>query len=203
VPFLALSSNLSRNRKMVHIHGRLWRALRAGVSLPALFPPVLEDRELLIDGGLLDNLPVDEMKEWVPGKCVAVDLSVNDEFQVDEDAMPTALEIVKAKLLPYRKPIRIPTMDRLLVKATTLGSRREAESARRAAHIYLNAPVSSFDLLNWERFYDIVEVGYQYGRERIEAWLSANPDEVRRESFVDTRLTWASADGEWTGVSTR
>ncbi len=75
IPFFALSANLSRSRLEIHTRDTFWRALRASVSLPGVFPPLPDRGDLLVDGGLLNNFPVDIMKELFPGRTVAVDLS--------------------------------------------------------------------------------------------------------------------------------
>ena len=48
---------------MIHRDGMLWRALRASVALPGILPPVTHHGHLLVDGGVMNNLPVDVMRE--------------------------------------------------------------------------------------------------------------------------------------------
>lgn len=175
IPFFAVSSNLSRNREHVHWAGPLWRALRASASLPAIFPPLVEDGELLVDGGLLNNLPVDVMRRLVRGHIIAVDLSAGTDLRFDREELPSAWEFLRAHLLRSAGRPPVPTIDRVVLKATMLASRREVEAARRDADLFLNPPTQGFDLLDWGRFLEIFEVGYRDARSRLSEWLAARP----------------------------
>lgn len=185
IPFFAVSSNLSANRVEVHDRGSLWRAVRASISLPAMLPPVLQDGHLLIDGGVLNNLPVDVMRERVNGRIIAVDLSVEHEYRLTQETLPTGLEYLKGRLLPWKEPVEAPTLARVIMKTTTLASRREVELARRSAHLYLNVPLAEYDLLDWGKFNAIVERGYHYACESLAEHIAANPAVVQREDAFD------------------
>jgi predicted acylesterase/phospholipase RssA len=185
IPYFAVSSNLSLNRVQVHDRGRLARAVRASVSLPAILPPVVHDGDLLVDGGVLNNLPVDVMRERVRGRIIAVDLSVEHEYRLGHDAVPSGLDYLKSRLLPGAKPVEAPTLARVIMKTTTLASRREVQLARKAADLYLNVPLAQFDLLDWGRFHAIVDVGYRHACDALAGYLAANPDLVQRETLFD------------------
>ena len=66
-PFFCVSSDLTTGRIHVHRDGTLWRALRASVALPGILPPVTHHGHLLVDGGVMNNLPVDVMREHAAG----------------------------------------------------------------------------------------------------------------------------------------
>jgi NTE family protein len=61
-PFFCVSSDLTTGRIHEHRAGVLWRALRATVALPGILPPVTHHGHLLVDGGVMNNLPVDLMR---------------------------------------------------------------------------------------------------------------------------------------------
>ncbi|MBI4204415.1 MAG: patatin-like phospholipase family protein [Betaproteobacteria bacterium] len=185
IPYFAVSSNLSANRVEVHDRGSLWRAVRASISLPAILPPVLRDGNLLIDGGVLNNLPVDVMRERIHGRIIAVDLSVEHEYRLAQQALPTGFEYLKGRLLPWKEPIEAPTLARVIMKTTTLASRREVEIARRSADLYMNVPLAEYDLLDWAKFHAIVDRGYQYACRTLSEHTAANPAIVHREDAFD------------------
>lgn len=60
--FFCVSANISRAEVVVHDRGEAWRAVRASISLPGIFPPVFQDGDLRVDGGVLNNLPADVMR---------------------------------------------------------------------------------------------------------------------------------------------
>ena len=62
LPFFCVSSNLTTGRIAVHQQGPLWRWLRASVAIPGVLPPVFQGGEVFVDGGAMNNLPVDVMR---------------------------------------------------------------------------------------------------------------------------------------------
>jgi NTE family protein len=75
-PFRCVASNLATGRGVVFDKGSFFDALRATMSLPALFAPVSKDGMVLVDGGLTDNLPVDVVRKMGADIVIAVALDV-------------------------------------------------------------------------------------------------------------------------------
>jgi NTE family protein len=73
-PFRCVATDLKQGKQVVFSRGPLTMALRASMSLPALFAPVEMDGMLLVDGGLLNNLPVDVVKAMGADIVIAVAL---------------------------------------------------------------------------------------------------------------------------------
>jgi len=63
LPFLCVSTDLTASARWLHVDGCLATAVRASVSIPGVLPPVPLDGHLLVDGGLVDNLPVIAVRE--------------------------------------------------------------------------------------------------------------------------------------------
>lgn len=63
IPFRAVATDLATGRPVVLNKGPLVEALRASMSIPALFPPVVIDGKLLVDGGVSNNLPIDVARD--------------------------------------------------------------------------------------------------------------------------------------------
>ena len=79
IPFAAVATDLNRGVRVVLDRGPLARAVRASCSIPVVFQPVEHQGGLLVDGGLLDNLPVSVARERGADLVIAVDISVNVE----------------------------------------------------------------------------------------------------------------------------
>ena len=73
-PLFAVSADLLSSRVFVHRRGPIAEAVAASMTLPGLLPPQQRDGRLLVDGGVLNNLPVDHMAETHEGPIVAVDV---------------------------------------------------------------------------------------------------------------------------------
>ncbi|MEX2496925.1 MAG: patatin-like phospholipase family protein [Woeseia sp.] len=73
-PFRAVAADIETGEPVVLSEGDLSLAMRASMSAPGIFAPVLVDGRLLVDGGLAGNLPVDTMKEMGVDVVIAVDV---------------------------------------------------------------------------------------------------------------------------------
>lgn len=191
IPYFAVSASLSENREYIHRRGMLWRAARASASLPAIFPPLIEKSNLLVDGGILNNLPVGLMRASIRGKIIAVNLSSEENVSFEEKRLPSGWEYFKRRLSSQGNLKAVPTLHRVVLKSTMLGSRREAQVAKLQADLFLNPPISGFDLLEWQSFHEICEVGYQYASQHVSDWVAKHPEAVHRSSVLDARFQQA------------
>jgi len=75
VPLRIVTTDLVSGKKVVLSKGSLINAMRASLAIPLLFTPVVMDSMLLVDGGLVQNLPVEEAQEFGNDIIIAVDAS--------------------------------------------------------------------------------------------------------------------------------
>jgi len=169
IPYFCVSSDLTAANLTVHERGQLWRAIRASVSLPGVLPPAVNEKHLAVDGGILNNLPVDIMRERSVGKVVAVDLSVAKEYELDYHEIPGPMQILLSRL-PFARKIQVPGIVTLMMKATVVASAVHSRSVRKEADFLFHPPVGRFGLLAMNDFEEIVEVGYQHACERMKDW---------------------------------
>jgi len=64
IPYFCISANLNRAELKVHTRGSLAKALLAATRAPGVFPPVIYEGELHVDGGVVNNVPVDLMRSF-------------------------------------------------------------------------------------------------------------------------------------------
>jgi len=74
-PFCAVSTNLADGQEIIISKGDLIEAVRASISLPGIFTPVKKDGMVLIDGGLVDPVPVSVVRAMGADQVIAVDLN--------------------------------------------------------------------------------------------------------------------------------
>jgi NTE family protein len=82
IPFRAIASDIVAGEAVVLKSGDLAKAIRASMSVPGVFAPTTIDNKLLVDGGLVGNLPVDVMRAMGVDVIIAVDV----EFPLYEAA---------------------------------------------------------------------------------------------------------------------
>ncbi len=74
IPYRAVAADLATGDAVVLDHGNLADAMRASMSIPAVFTPVVIDGRVLVDGGIVDNLPVDVAREMGAQRILAIDV---------------------------------------------------------------------------------------------------------------------------------
>jgi NTE family protein len=166
--FFCISTNLTKSQAKMHTRGSLKKAIRASISLPGIFPPVLDNGDLLIDGGIFNNLPIDVMSEMGTGRIIAVDLDTERDC-VGLDTIPGTWAILKDRFFRKIKH-NLPSMMSTLVQATTLNSDYKTRQLRLQADLCFNPHLSQFGLMEWKAYDKIVEVGYRHAMEVLEKW---------------------------------
>jgi NTE family protein len=179
IPFFCVSSNLGRGTPQVHTRGPLAPAIRASVSLPGIFPPAVIDGQLAIDGGILDNLPVDLMRAQPVGQVIAVDVTSRQTFEVDYAAVPSPWRLLAGRMLPFTRRYRVPSFMSLMLKATEIGTMTAVRAAGSRADLLLRPPVSRFSITDMRSFDRIVDAGYEDARQAIEDWQRTRETESR------------------------
>jgi NTE family protein/lysophospholipid hydrolase len=168
--FFCVSTNLTTADAKIHGEGPLWKAVRASVSIPGIGPPAIENGEIFVDGGLVNNLPVDIMKKFCPGFVFAVDVSEQLEFnsKLKESYTVSGWKLLGQRMNPFSNPPDIPSMLNILYRTTTVGSIRFLEAAKRAADYCLDPPVRDFGVFDWRSIDRIIDIGYRYALRKLD-----------------------------------
>ncbi|MDH5215717.1 MAG: patatin-like phospholipase family protein, partial [Gammaproteobacteria bacterium] len=163
LPFFCVSTNLTQGETNVHRSGPLWHALRASVAIPGVLPPVFHDKQILVDGGVLNNLPVDVMREFGRGRIIGVDVGSEHSLvacdDVDETSVFGRLQLIREK--------RAPNILQLLLRAGSLSSRLATATNREQSSILLTPPLDGIDVLDWKAFDRALEAGYRHTLQRM------------------------------------
>lgn len=91
LPFRAVATDLETGAMVVLDKGPLWRAMRASMAVPGVFLPIEDDGRLLVDGGLVQNLPVDVGRSLCGDRVIAINLGTPPSRR---DRLTSATEIV-------------------------------------------------------------------------------------------------------------
>jgi predicted acylesterase/phospholipase RssA/CRP-like cAMP-binding protein len=174
-PFFCISSNLTRSEQVVHRSGDLWKAVRASIAIPGVFSPLCMDGDILVDGGVMNNLPVDVMREDCEGGTViAVNVNPAKEGHRPWDFGPSisGWQVLWSRLNPFAKRMRVPTLFETVTRATVMNSRNRLRSMLDQADILIEPDTSQFASMDWSAYEQIAEQGYQAARTQIAAWQS-------------------------------
>jgi predicted acylesterase/phospholipase RssA/CRP-like cAMP-binding protein len=177
-PFFAAACNLSRASTMVLETGPMWRSVLASNSPAGLFPPVLLQGDLLVDGAILENVPVRAMRSRLGtrleqrrgnGTIIAIDVDVQDYMGVDP-----AMQRLSAwrKISGYFRSGTAPSpgIGDILYRAGHIGGLNQRSRTVAQSDHYLEPPVAAFPLMAYKQAAEIAEVGYRYAMKEIERW---------------------------------
>jgi len=165
LPFFCVSSNLTTGRLAVHRSGLLWRWLRASVAIPGVLPPIFHQGDVHVDGGAMNNLPVDIMREVGRGPVIGVDVGADRAFTADfDDVDVPGLWKAMAWFRSKKKRVNI---FQILWRAGMVNSAAATMAHREQTDLLLQPPLETIDMLNWQAFDRAIEAGYRYTTERL------------------------------------
>ncbi len=175
--YFCCSTNLSRSELSIHRDGPLARWVRASISIPGIAPPLrLDNGDVLVDGGVLNNMPADVMRLLGSGRTIAVDVALPGALVMDphEGDMPSPWQLARS-FVPFlggERP-RMPSIFAILERTTSVASLSLSQRLSREVDLYLSPPVSGFGSFEWAALERIVATGLEFARERIAQWGAA------------------------------
>jgi NTE family protein len=137
-PFRTVAVDLITASEVVIDRGSLADAMRATMSLPLVFPPVELDGRVLVDGGVMNNVPANVVRGMGADRVVAINVG---ELE-DKDALSFTILSVAGS-----------TLDAMTRAAT--------KRALASADVVINVPLESFGSLDWRRSAELIQEGYK------------------------------------------
>ncbi len=176
--FFSLSCDLVTRQAVIHRVGPLADAVYASLAIPGVFPPVATaDGRLLVDGGVLDNLPVATMARSGEGPVIAVDVAGRTgAFRSTQGRTAAGRLAGPVRRLLTGSEAEIPRLGETLVRTLMVGSTDTVAAARAHADLVITPVADSVGLMDWRALPRVVELGRRAAREA----LAANPDLVER-----------------------
>ncbi|MCS4286476.1 NTE family protein [Pseudomonas sp. BIGb0278] len=176
IPFRAVATDIASGEKVVFRRGHLPQVIRASMSIPAVFAPVEMDGRLLVDGGMVDNIPLDVAREMGVDLAIVVDIGT-----------------------PLRDRKQLNTVVDVLNQSITLMTRRNSEEQLANLHrddILIQPPLAAFGVTDFGRTAEMIEAGYRATR-ALDARLA-----TLRQAEGDTQLAIARSPRQRTPVIT-
>ena len=175
LPYFCISASLSEGEMMVHDQGLLWEKVRASCSLPGVFPPVWSDGQLLVDGGVMNNVPMDVMENRCNGgTIIAVNVGGGGAKGFDDSKHWTASgwSLLRQRFSRNSQNKHIANILDVMLWSTTISSKRYLQQLVDAGRVdlYLTPPVQEFQLLGFDAYEKLYQVGYEYARKELAAW---------------------------------
>ena len=170
LPYFCITANLTTSAADVHTVGRLWRWLRASVSIPGVLPPFNQAGEVHVDGGVIDNFPVRAMRRLGRGVTIGIDIDTGGALAAGAGVMEpwSPWEFFRRLLWRRDETLPIPSIVRILLRSALVASTARALEDRAAADLLITPPMNHIDLLDWTSFDAAVDVGYRTTMEALD-----------------------------------
>jgi NTE family protein len=162
--FFCISSNLSTGKMVVHQQGLLWQALRASTSIPGIVPPFIEQGQILVDGGIMNNFPADVMSSFARGRVVGIEAAAGTTFSAKEGN----LEEKSPLWLLRNRRSGFPGIVDLLMRSATVNSETQTVLSRSQVDVLVQPRLDGIDMFSFDSFDAAVELGYRATMETLE-----------------------------------
>ena len=136
IPFLCIATDIEKGEQVLLNSGYLPQAMLASSAFPSLFSPVEINGRLLIDGGVVNNFPIDEIRKL--GADIVIGVDVQDDLK-DRNTLKDATKI--------------------LVQITNLDMIRKMNEKKKTTDIYIKPDISNFSVISFELGREIVQKG--------------------------------------------
>jgi NTE family protein len=164
----AVSTNYTKARMDVLKKGPVWRNVLASMSIPGVFPPVVIERNLHVDGGLMDNLPIEPMYNYPVGTIYAFSLSSIKEREIDYEETPSAAQLLLDKF-SGKQHYKIPSLGAILVNSLTINSvSKQAQYKDKATH-YIELKLKGYGMLDDSKWEQLIDKGYEQTKAYLES----------------------------------
>ncbi|XP_060245624.1 patatin-like phospholipase domain-containing protein 7 isoform X4 [Meriones unguiculatus] len=175
LPYFAITTDITASAMRVHTDGSLWRYVRASMSLSGYMPPLCDpkDGHLLMDGGYINNLPADVARSMGAKVVIAIDVGSRDETDLTNygDAL-SGWWLLWKRWNPLATKVKVLNMAEIQTRLAYVCCVRQLEMVKSSDYCeYLRPPIDSYRTLDFGKFDEICEVGYQHGRTVFDVWV--------------------------------
>ncbi|MEM7588856.1 MAG: patatin-like phospholipase family protein [Myxococcota bacterium] len=169
--FYCVSCDLVTNQKVVHRQGSLKNACLASMAIPGLFPPIMMQGQLLIDGGILDILPTAVMQNINEGPNIVVDVSPQFGLELSplQKRIPSTKDFVMGWLQRSKKLASFNIIS-IWVRALSLTWAMQRRKAQRKTDLFLQPPLGNHGLLDFSHLDKLVKIAYKYAKVQLQSW---------------------------------
>uniref|UniRef100_A0A8C2JL23 lysophospholipase n=1 Tax=Cyprinus carpio TaxID=7962 RepID=A0A8C2JL23_CYPCA len=174
IPYFNITTDITASVMRVHTDGSLWRYVRSSMSLSGYLPPLCDpkDGHLLMDGGYINNLPADVARSMGAKVVIAIDVGSQDETNLTNygDAL-SGWWLLWKRLNPLAEKVKVLNMTEIQARLAYVCSVRQLESVKNSEYCeYLRPPIDRYRTLEFGKFDEISEVGYQHGKTVFDVW---------------------------------
>uniref|UniRef100_A0A8B9LWD7 lysophospholipase n=1 Tax=Astyanax mexicanus TaxID=7994 RepID=A0A8B9LWD7_ASTMX len=185
------------------VAGSLWRYVRASMTLSGYLPPLCDpkDGNLLMDGGYINNLPADIARNIGAKTVIAIDVGSQDETDLCNygDSL-SGWWLLWKRINPWAEKVKVPDMAEIQSRLAYVSCVRQLEVVKKSAYCeYIRPPIDRFKTMDFGKFDEIYDVGYQHGKLLFTSWARGDIiqnmlKDHRSADYTDSKKTDVSTD---------
>lgn len=160
IPFRCVATDVSTGKPIVFKDGSLAKALRATMAIPSAFSAVDLDTTLAVDGGVVNNFPVEELFNMGADYVIGVNVSHG-----------------------FKSAYEIKTMTGILLQIAMIPSSERLDDQIKLCDIYITPELENYSTASFSSYEDILRLGYESG-EKIKPQFQALADSLDIQQSV-------------------
>ena len=180
IPYCAIATDAVSGTEVVFTRGSLYEAIRASISLPLFFDPVRQGDQVLVDGGLVNPLPLNRVKRSKHDLLVAINVSGHDyRGQVELRRIVKEQQSERSKVLQLLNRIMPDDADMnyytLLNRSISIMINRNAQQALKITppDILVDIPMKRYSTFDFDKMERISAIGRNKTRAAIDKFLES------------------------------
>ncbi|KAM9792547.1 patatin-like phospholipase domain-containing protein 6 [Neosynchiropus ocellatus] len=178
LPYFNVTTDITASAMRVHQDGSLWRYVRASMTLSGYLPPLCDpkDGNLLMDGGYINNLPADIARNMGAKTVIAIDVGSQDETDLCNygDSL-SGWWLLWKRLNPWAEKVKVPDMAEIQSRLAYVSCVRQLEMVKKSAYCeYIRPPIDCFKTMDFGKFDEIHDVGFEHGKLLFTAWAQGD-----------------------------
>ncbi|XP_039628400.1 patatin-like phospholipase domain-containing protein 6 isoform X3 [Polypterus senegalus] len=184
LPYFNVTTDITASAMRVHKDGSVWRYVRASASYTPYLPPLcdLKDGHLLVDGCYVNNVPADIARNMGAKTVIAIDVGSQDETDLSNygDSL-SGWWLLWKRINPWAEKVKVPDMAEIQSRLAYVSCVRQLEVVKNSAYCeYIRPPIDRFKTMEFGKFDEIYDVGYQHGKVVFSSW--------KRGDIIDNML---------------
>uniref|UniRef100_A0A3P8ZKE6 lysophospholipase n=1 Tax=Esox lucius TaxID=8010 RepID=A0A3P8ZKE6_ESOLU len=174
LPYFNVTTDITASAMRVHQNGSLWRYVRASASYTPYLPPLCDpkDGHLLVDGCYVNNVPADIARNMGAKTVIAIDVGSQDETDLCNygDCL-SGWWLLWKRINPWAEKVKVPDMAEIQSRLAYVSCVRQLEVVKNSAYCeYIRPPIDRFKTMDFGKFDEIYDVGYQHGKLLFTGW---------------------------------
>ena len=190
LPYFTVTTDITASCPRIHRHGSLWRYVRSSMSLSGYLPPLCDpvDGHLLLDGGYVNNLPADVMRDVMGAETIlAVDVGSQDDMDfTNYGDQLNGWWLLWCRWMPFfTRQLKVPNLPDIQSRLAYISCVRQLDEVKRSEYCtYIRPPIDKWKTLQFRNFDEILEVGFNHGKALFSKMTEEKKDNNSLNSFL-------------------